>query len=97
MYGYESWIIKKAEHQRTDVFQIMVLQNTLESPLDSKIKLVSPKGSKLWIFIENTDADAEAPILWPPNAKSWLTGKDPDTGKDWRQKEKRVSEDDMVR
>ena len=47
MYGYESWIIKKAEHQRTDVFQIMVLQNTLESPLDSKIKLVSPKGSKL--------------------------------------------------
>ena len=97
MGGYESWIIKKAEHQRTDVFQIMVLQNTLESPLDSKIKLVSPKGSKLWIFIENTDADAEAPILWPPNAKSWLTGKDPDTGKDWRQKEKRVSEDDMVR
>ena len=97
MYGDEKWTIKKAEHQRTDVFQIMVLQNTLESPLDSKIKLVSPKGSKLWIFIENTDADAEAPILWPPNAKSWLTGKDPDAGKDWRQKEEGAAEDEMIR
>ena len=97
MYGYECWTIKKAEHQRIDVFQIMVLQNTLESPLDSKIKLVNHKGNQLWIFIENTDADAEAPILGIPNGKSWLTGKNLDTGKDWRQKEKRVAEDDIVR
>ena len=97
MYGYESWTIKKAEHQRIDVFQTMVLQNALESSLDSKIKLVNPKGNQLWIFIGNTDVDAEASILWPPNAKSWLTGKDPDTGRDWRQKEKRVAEDDMIR
>ena len=62
-----------------------------------KLLLVNPKGNQLWIFIENTDADAEAPILRIPNAKSWLTGKDLDTGKDRRQKEKRVAEDDMVR
>ena len=97
MYGYESWAIKKAEHQRIDVFQTMVLQNALESSLDSKIKLVNPKGNQLWIFIGNTDVDAEVSILWPPNGKSWLTEKDPDTGRDWRQKERRVAEDDMIR
>ena len=79
-------------------FPIVVLENTLESPLDSKeIKPVSPKGNQSWIFIGRTDAEAEAPILWPPDAKSSLIGKDPDAGKDWRQKEKEVAEDEMVR
>ena len=61
------------------------------------IKQVNPKGSQPWMFIGRTDAEAEAPILWLPDAKSWPTGKDPDAGKDWRQKEKRVAEDGMVR
>ena len=75
----------------------VVLEKTLGSPLDCKeIKLVHPKGNQPWIFIGRTDAEAEAPILWPPDAKSWLTRKDPDAGKDWRQEE-RVTEDQMVR
>ena len=73
----------------------MVLEKTLESPLDCKeIKLVIPKGNQSWIFIGRTDA--EAPILWSPNLKSWLTGKDPDTEKDWRREEKGMVEDEMV-
>ena len=73
---------------------IVVLEKTLESPLDCReIKPVNPP----WIFIGRTDAEAEAPVLWPPDAKSQLTGKDPDTGKDWRQKKKRVAENEMVR
>ena len=84
MYRYESWTIKQAEHKRTDVFQTVVLEKTLASPWDSKeIKPVNPKGNKPWIFIRRTDAEAETPILWPPDAKSRLTGKDPDAGKDW--------------
>ena len=76
----------------------MVLEKTLESPLDSKeIKPVNPKGNQPWIFIGRTDAEAEAPILWPPDVKTRLFGKDPDAGKDWRQKEKRAAEDEMVR
>ena len=67
----------------------MVLEKTLESPLDCKeIKLVNPKGNQLWILIEKTDAEAEAPILWPPDAKSQLIGKDPDAEEDWRQEKK---------
>ena len=62
----------------------MVLEKTLESSLDCKIKPVHPKGNQLWLFIGRTDAGAEAPILWPPDVKSWLMGKDPDAGKDWR-------------
>ena len=70
---------------------------TLDSPLDCKeIKLVHPKGNQSWIFIGKTDAEAETPILWPPDAKNWLTGKDPDAGKDWRQEEKGMTEDEMV-
>ena len=66
-------------------------------PMDSKeIKPVNPKGNQLWIFIGRTDAEAEAPILWPPDAKNGLTGKDPDAGKDWRQEDKRTTEDEMV-
>ena len=75
----------------------MVLEKTFESPLDCKeIKPVNPKGNQPWIFIGKTDAEAEAPILWPPDAKSSLIGKDPDTGKDWRQEEKGVTEDEMI-
>ena len=72
-----------------------MLEKTLESPLDSKeIKPVNPKGNQPWILIGRTDA--EAPILWPPDVKSWLIGKDPDAGKDLRQKEKREAEDEML-
>ena len=92
MYGCESWTIKKAECPRIDTWhwiEIVPLNKTLESPLDSKeIKLVNPKENQPWIFIGRTDAEAEAeaPILCPPDAKSWLIGKDLDSGKDWRQK-----------
>ena len=74
-----------------------MLEKTLEGPLDSKvIKSVNPKGNQLWILIERTDAEDETPILWPPDVKSWLTGKDLDAGKDWRQEEKGTTEDKMV-
>ena len=72
-----------------------MLKKTLESSLNCKeIKPVSPKGNQPWIFIEKTDAEVEAPILQPPDAKSWLIGKDPDAGKDWKQKEKGTAEDE---
>ena len=75
-----------------------MLEKTLESPLDSKeIKAVNPKGNQPWLFTGRTDAKTEAPILWPPYAKKWLIGKDPDARKDWGQEEKRVTEDEMVR
>ena len=78
-------------------FQTMVLEKTLESPLESKeIQLVNLKGNQPWVLFGRTDAEAEAPILWSPDVKSWLVGKDPDAGKDWRQKEKRATEDEMV-
>ena len=76
----------------------MGLEKTPESPLDGKeIKPVNAKGNQPWIFIGRTDAEAEAPILWPPDSKSWLIGKDPDAGKDWTQEEKQAAEDDMIR
>ena len=78
-------------------FWTVVLEKTLESPLDCKeIKQVHPKGNQSWIFIGRTDAEAEAPILWIPDAKSWLIWKDPDAGKDWRREEKGTTEDEMV-
>ena len=78
-------------------FQIVVLKETLESPLDCKeIKPVNPKGNQYWTFIGKTDAEADAPILWPPEAKSQLTGKDPNAGKDWGQEKKGVTKDKMV-
>ena len=92
IYGWESWTIKKAEHWRTDVFDVM-LEKTLQSPLDRKeIQLVDCKRNQSWIFIGWTEAEAEAPILWPPDVKNWLTGKHPDAGKDWRQEEKGITE-----
>ena len=75
----------------------IVLEKTLESLLDCKeIKLVNPKGDQSWIFIGRTDAEAEDPIVWLPYVKNWIIGKDPDAGKDWRQKEKGTTEDEMV-
>ena len=97
MYRCESWTIKKAERWRTDAFKLWLLEKTLESPLDCKeIQPVSPKGNQPWISIGRTDAEAETPILWPPEVKSQLIGKDPDAGKDEGQKEKKAAEDEMV-
>ena len=87
----ESWALKNW------CFWTMVLEKTLESPLDRKeIQPVHPKGDQSWVFIGRTDDEAEMPILWPPDAKSWLIWKDPDAGKDWRQEEKGITEDEMV-
>ena len=78
-------------------FWSVVLEKTLESPLDCKeIQPVHPKADQSWVFIGRTDAEAETPILWPPDAKSWLIWKDPDAGKDWGQEEKGTTEDEMV-
>ena len=82
----EGWVLKNW------YFQIVVQEKTFESPLDCKeIQPVNPKGNQPWIFIGRTDTKAEAPILWPPDGKSWLIGKDPDAGKDWGQEEKEVA------
>ena len=93
MYGCESWTVKKVEHQRIDDFKLWHWR-TLESPLGYKNKPVNPIGNQPWILIGRTDAEAEAPILWPPDEKNWLLGKDP--WKDWRRKEKGTTEDEMV-
>ena len=75
-----------------------MLEKPLESPLDNKeIQPVHPKGNQSWIFIGRTDVEAEIPILWPPDVKNWLIGKDPDAEKDWRQEEKGTTEDEMIR
>ena len=87
----ESWAPKNWR------FWTVVLEKTPESPLDcKKIQPVRPKGDQSWVFTGRTDVEAETPRLWPPDAKSWLIGKDPDAGKDWRQEEKRTIEDEMV-
>jgi len=87
----ESWVPKNW------CFWTVVLEKTLESPLDCKeIKPVSPKINKSCIFIGRTNAEAETPILWPPDVKNWLLGKDPDAGKDWGQEKKGTTEDEMV-
>ena len=87
----ESWVLKNW------CFWTVVLEKTLESLLDCKeIQPVHPKGDQPSVFIERTDVEAETPILWPPDAKSWLIWKVPDAGKDWRHEEKRTAEDEMV-
>ena len=87
MYGCESWTIKKAERRRIDAFELWYWRRLLR---------VHPKGDQPWIFIGRTDTEAKTPTLWPPDAKSRLTGKDPDAGKDWGQKKKGTTEDEMV-
>ena len=97
MYGCKSWTTKKAECLRIYALEFMVLEKTLESPLDCKeIQPVHPKGDQSWVFIGRTDFEAEIPILWPRDANSWLIWKDPDAGKDWEQEEKGTTEDEMV-
>ena len=103
-YGFSSsheWMweldYKEGWELKNWCFRTVVLEKTLDSSLDCKeIQLVSPKGNQCWIFIEKTDAEAETPILWPPDGKNWLTGKDPDAGKDWRREEKGMTEDEKV-
>ena len=88
----ESWVPKNW------CFWTLVLQKILESPLHCKeMQPVHSKGNQSWVFIGSTDAEAETPILWPPHAKSWLTGKDSDAGRDWGQEEKGTTEDEMAR
>ena len=97
MYGCESWTIKESWAPRNWCFWTVVLEKTLENPLDCKeLQLVNPKGNQSWIFFGRTDVEAETPILWPPDAKNWLVGKDPDAGKDWRWEENETIEDKMV-
>ena len=87
----ESWALKNW------CFWIVVLEKTLESPLDCKeIQLVHPKGDQSWVFIGRRDAEDGTPILWPPDVKSWLIGKDPDAGRDWGQEEKGTTEDGIT-
>ena len=92
IHGYESWTIRKAELWRIGAFELRCWRRHLDS---KEVKPVDPKGNQPWIFIGRTDAEAEAPILWPPDVKSWLTGKDPDAGKDWGQVVKGAKEDEM--
>ena len=102
-YGFSSshvWIWE-LDYKETRVLKNRcfwtVLEKTLESPLDCKeIKPVNPKGNQSWIFIGRADVEAETPILWPPDVKSWLIWKDSDDGKDWRQEEKGTTEDETV-
>ena len=97
MYGCESWTVKKAEHRRIDAFWTVVLEKTLESPLDCKeIQPVHSERDQPWVFFGRNDAKAETPVLWPPHVKSWLIGKDSDAGRDWGQEEKGTTEDEMA-
>ena len=96
MYGWESWT-KESWVPKNWCFWTLVLEKNLENPLDCKeVQPVHPKGDQSWIFIGRTDAKGETPIIWLPDAKNWLTEKDPDAGKDWRQEEKGMTEDEMV-
>ena len=103
-YGFSSshvWMweldYKESWMQKNWCFWTVVLEKTLESPLDCKeIQPVHPNGDQPWVFIGRTDVEAETPILWPPDAKSWLIGKDLDAGRDWGQEEKGTTEDEMA-
>ena len=96
--GCESWTVKKAECWRIDAFELWCWRRLLRIlGLQRDQNQWFPKGNQSWIFIGKTDAEAETPILWPPDVKNWLIGKDLDTGKDWRQEEKGTTEDEMVR
>ena len=97
MYGCESWTIKKAEHWRIDAFELWCWRRLLRVPWTARRSNQSnPKENQSWTFIGRTDAEVETPILWPPDAKNWLIGKEPDAGKDWRQEEKGTTEDEII-
>ena len=93
MNGCEIWTMKKADHQKTDVFELWCWRRLLDC---KDIKLINPKGNQSWIFIGRTDAEAETPILWSSDVKNWLNGKDTDAGKDWRREKNGMMEDEMV-
>ena len=95
-YGCDNWTIKKSEHWRTDAFKLWCWRRFLRVPWTARRANQSILGNQPWIFTGGIQAEAEAPGLWPPDGKRWLTGKDPDAGKDWGQKEKGVTEDEMV-
>ena len=95
MYGCESWTIEKADCRRIDFFELWCWRRLLRVPWTAR-RTSSPKGDQSWVFIGRTDAEAETPILGPPEVKNWLIGKDPDAGKDWGQEEKETTEDEMV-
>ena len=97
MYRCENWTLKESWAPKNWCFWTAVLEKTLESSLDYKeIQPVHPKGNQSWIFIGRTDAEGGTPILWPPDGKNRLTGKDPDAGKDWREEENGTTEDEIV-
>ena len=94
MYGCESWTLEKAERWRIDAFELWCWSRLLRVPWTARRSC--PKGDLSWVFIGRTDVEAATPILWPPDAESWLIWKDPDAGKDWGQEEKGTTEDEMV-
>ena len=97
MYGCESWTIKKAAHWRIDAFALWCWRRLLRAPWTARRSNQSnPKGNESWIYITRSDAEAETPILWPPDVKNWLIARDPDAGKDWRQEEKGMTGDEMI-
>ena len=104
MYGCESWTIKKKKERKKEswalknwCFWTVMLEKTLESPLDcKKVQPVHPKEDQSWVYFGRTDVEAETPIVWPPHSKNWLIWKDPNAGEDWRQEEKGMTEDEMV-
>ena len=97
VYGCESWTVKKAEYWRIDAFELRWWKKTLESALDcKKIQPVHSEGDRPWDFFGRNDAKAETPVLWPPHEKSWLIGRDSDSGRDWGQEEKGTTEDEMA-
>ena len=96
MYGCESWTVKKAERWRNDAFELW-FSRRLGGPLDCKeIQPIHSKGDQSWLFFGRTEAEAEIPMLWPPDAESWIIGKDSDAGRDWGQEEKGTTEDEMA-
>ena len=96
-HSADIWDYKESWAPKNWCFWTVVLEKTLESSLDCKeIQLVHPKGDQSWVFIGRTHAEAETPILWPPHAKNWPIGKDPDVGRDWGQEEKGMTEDEMA-
>ena len=97
MYGCEIWTRKQAECRRIDAFELWCWRRLLRGPCSGKeIQPIHPKGNQSWIFIGRTDAEAETPLLWPPDVKNWLITKDLDAGKDWRWEKKGTTEDAMV-
>ena len=97
MYRCESWTVKKSERRRINAFELWCWRRLLKVPWTvRRSKPVHPKADQSWVFTGTTDAEAETPMLWPPLGKNWLTGKDPDAGRNWGQEEKRMTEDEMA-